>query len=137
MKRTAFIGLTLLVGIAVGVIGTQVLNAQQQSVKRTELLRKQLAGMEGHEGIVFIGEIAPGAVTGKHYHPGHEFLYVLEGSGTWEVNGEPPLSMKAGDSFYQPPDQAHNVKNGSETAPLKNVVFLIAPKGQSLGVPVK
>lgn len=137
MKRTALIGLTLLVGIAVGVIGTQVLNAQQQSVKRTELLRKQLAGMEGHEGIVFIGEFAPGAVTGKHYHPGHEFLYVLEGSGTWEVDGQPPLSMKAGDSFYQPPDQAHNVKNDSEQAPLKNVVFLIAPKGQSLGVPVK
>jgi quercetin dioxygenase-like cupin family protein len=137
MKRTALIGLTLLVGIAVGVIGTQVLNAQQQSVKRTELLRKQLAGMEGHEGIVFIGEIAPGAFTGKHYHPGHEFLYVLEGSGTWEVDGQPPLSMKAGDSFYQPPDQAHNVKNDSEQAPLKNVVFLIAPKGQSLGVPVK
>ena len=137
MKRTALVGLTLLVGIAVGVIGTHVLNAQQQSVKRTELLRKELVGMEGHEGIVFIGEIPLGAVTGKHHHPGHEFLYVLEGSGTWEVDGQPPLSMKAGDSFYQPPDQAHNVKNGSETAPLKNVVFLIAPKGQSLGVPVK
>ena len=93
--------------------------------------------MEGHEGIVFIGEIAPGAVTGKHYHPGHELLYVLEGSGTWEVEGQPPLSMKAGDSFYQPPNQAHNVKNDSEAAPLKNVVFLIAPKGQSLAVPVQ
>jgi len=46
------VGLTLAVGIAVGVIGGQILNARQEPVKRTVLLRTDLAGIEGKEQVV-------------------------------------------------------------------------------------
>lgn len=138
MSRTALLlGLTLAVGIAVGVIGDGVLNAQQEPVKRTVLLRTDLVGMEGKEVLMINVELAPGAVAGKHYHLGHELAYVLEGSGILEIEGNPPVSMKPGVTFYQPPKQVHDVKNTSTTAPLKALSIVIAEKGQPLTVPVK
>ena len=138
MKRTAFLlSLTLAVGIALGVIGTQVLNAQQQSVTRTELLRRDLPDPEGYEAIMFIVEFAPGAVAGKHYHPGHNFAYVLEGAGIWEKEGRPPVTWKQGDVITEEPKQVHIARNISTSTPLKVLVGSIAKKGQPLSVPVK
>ena len=138
MKRTAMMfGLTLTLGIAVGVIWDRVLSAQQEPVKRVELRRTDLAGIQGKEGIVVSSEIAPGAAIGKHYHPGHEFVYLLAGSGILEAEGKPPLTVKAGDTFYLPPKQVHDFKNNSKTAPVKNLIFLIVEKGQPVTVSVK
>lgn len=138
MRRTALLlGLTLAVGITVGVIGDWVLNAQQEPIKRTVLLKTDLAGIEGKEGLLVLAEIAPGAATGKQTHPAHEFAYVLEGSGTLKVEGKPPLPLKPGVTLHQPPKQVHNGKNASKTAPLKLIVFYLAEKGQPLTASVK
>lgn len=140
MRRTAvMLALALAAGIVVGVIGDRVLNAQQQPLKRTTLLRTDLTGMEGKEALVLLVELAPGAVSplGKHYHAGHELNYVLEGSGILELEGKPPVLMKAGQAFHIPPKQVHDPKNASQTDPLKVLVFWIAEKGQPLAVPVK
>jgi quercetin dioxygenase-like cupin family protein len=97
MKRTAvMLVLAAAVGIVVGVVGTQVLSAQQVAVTRTPLLKGELMGIAGKEVTMFMAEIQPGARTGKHYHPGDEFIYVLEGSGVLEEQGKPPITMKPG-----------------------------------------
>ncbi len=142
MKQTGLLlGITLAVGIAVGVIGDQVLHAQQPPVKGTDLLRKDLAGCEGWEGIMYLAEQAPGVAGGKHYHPGDVFVYVLEGDGTDYEEGKPPVARKPGDSFYKPARQTstyiHEIKNDRETAPIKFLVFSVNPKGQPLSIPVK
>lgn len=138
MKRTALLlGLTLTIGIAVGVIGTQALNAQQAPMKRTTLIKTALAGIEGKEGIVELVEFAPGAVTEPHYHPGEEFAYLLEGALSLEVKGKPPVTFKPGDTFHQPPKQVHRAKNLSATTPAKALTFTIAEKDQPITVPVK
>lgn len=138
MKRTVImLTLALAVGIAVGMIGAQLLNAQQEPVKRTPLFKTDLAGMAGKEGLLIHVELAPGAAAGKHHHPGHEFIYVLEGSGSWEEEGKPPLILKAGDTRYLAPKQVHDVKNNSRTAALKLLDFVIHEKGQPVAVPVK
>ncbi len=137
MRRTALMfGLTLAVGIALGVIGGQVLNAQQEPVKRTALLKTGLDGIEGKDGNVVMVEIAPGASTGKHYHPGHEFGYVLTGSGTLEIEGKGPLAITPGAIAHLTPKQVHNAKNTGKT-PLKVLVFAIYEKGQPPVTPVK
>ena len=70
MRRTAvFLGVTLAVGIAVGVIGIRVLSATQGPVKRAVLLETDLAGMEGKEGFVILAEIAPGGADGETLAP--------------------------------------------------------------------
>jgi quercetin dioxygenase-like cupin family protein len=138
MKRTMVMRtVTLIVGIVVGLMGDQCLHAQQQSAKRTELLRTDLPGIEGKEGIVYIAELAPGAAAGKHSHPGSELFYVLEGSMILEVEGKPPVAMKQGDASHMPPRQVHDVKNASATAAMKALIFQIPEKGQPLVTPVQ
>jgi quercetin dioxygenase-like cupin family protein len=138
MKRTVvMLTVTLVVGIVVGLLGNRVLNAQQQSAKRTELLRTDLPGIAGKEDIVYIAELAPGAAAGKHSHPGSELFYVLEGSMILEVEGKPSVTMKQGEASHLPPKQVHDVKNASATAPMKALIFQIPEKGQPLVTPVR
>ena len=74
MRRpTLILGLTLAVGIAFGAFGQRFLSAQQSSIKRTELMKTAIAGMEGKEAVMYIAELPPGAAAGKHTHPGEEF----------------------------------------------------------------
>ena len=81
MPRTGvMLSLALIVGIAVGMLGNQVLIAQQEPIKRTVLLKTDGAGIEGKEAVVVLVEIAPGMAVGKHIHPGDELFYRLEGS---------------------------------------------------------
>lgn len=137
VRKALVLGLTLAAGVAAGVIGAQLLNAQQEASKRTLLLKADLVGMAGKEAQVLLVELAPGAAAGKHYHPGHELGYVLEGSFTFEVEGKPPVTLEQGGTLYVPPRQVHNPKNASKTAPAKALVFAIAEKGQPAAVPVK
>ncbi len=120
------------VGIVVGIVGTQNLTAQQPPVKTTQALKADIVGMEGKEVIVYFGEFAPAAASGRHYHPGDEVLVVVEGSTTRETEGHPPLDLKAGEAAYIPAMQVVNTKNTSTTSPLKVVVFRIHPKGQPI-----
>lgn len=137
MNRTVvMLTMALVVGIAVGMIGNQVLIAQPPT-KRTELLKTDLAGIEGKEAIVLTVEFPPGAVGGKHYHPGHELTYVLEGSLILEVEGKPPATFKAGELYHIPPKVVHSIKNASTTAPYKFLVFVLFEKGQPLTTPVQ
>src|SRR5215510_2898764 len=100
MKRVAImLGLTFAVGIAFGVIGNHLLNAQQPPIKRTEVFKTDMAGMEGKEAHMWVAEIAPGAATGKHSQSTPRFVYVIAGSVTLEIEGKPPQIFKVGEGF--------------------------------------
>jgi len=131
------LSLTLGLGIVLGALGDRFLSAQQQSVKRTELLKTDLAGMAGKEGIMYIAKLAPGATAGKHFHPGPEFAYVLDGSLTVEPQGQAPQTCKAGEVFHNPTKIVHDAKNASATAPAKVLVFIVSETGQPLATPVQ
>jgi len=138
MKRTVMIvAATLVVGIAIGVITTQVLMAQQAPVTRTTLQQKDIEGVAGKEVIMYVADVIPSGVAGRHFHPGPEVAYVLEGSLIIEPDGKPPLTLKKGESFHNPAKAVHNAKNGSATAPAKVLVVLIGEKGAPLSTPVK
>ena len=138
MRRTVLsLGLTLAVGITLGVLGDRFLSAQQQPIKRTELLKTAVEGMEGKEGVIYIAELAPGAAAGKHFHPGPEFAYVLEGALILENEGQATKTFKTGEAFYNTAKIVHDAKNGSTTAPTKVLVVMIIEKGQPLATPVQ
>ena len=137
MKRMAIMfALTLAIGIAVGVIGTQVLIAQPQPVTRTILQQQALEGAAGREVVMYVVELVPGGMAGRHYHPGPELLYVLEGALTLEPDGQAPVTLKAGESAHIPAKQIHNAKNASAAGRSKVLVFLVGEKGQPLATPV-
>ena len=138
MNRTVVtLTIALVVGIAVGMFGNQVLVAQQQPIKRTILQQKDLEGAPGREVVMYRAEVVPGGVAGRHYHPGPELLYVVEGSLIIEPDGEKSMTLKVGESMHMPPKHIHNAKNASTKAPAKVVVFLVGEKGQPLATPVK
>ncbi len=133
MKRTVvLIKLALVAGIAVGVIGTQVLAAKEELARGTVLQRAELTGTKGKEAVLVLRELPPGKESGKHIQSGNEIAYILEGSMTVEVQGKAPVTLKAGDTFQTGPKQLHNVKNASATAPTKALVFYVTEKGKAL-----
>ena len=138
MKRTpVMLTLTLVIGIALGVAGSHVLHAQQEPIKRTVLVRSDLEGIEGKEAVLFLAELAPGAVGGKHYHPGTELFYALDGAFTHEPEGKPPITLNAGQAGINPNKGVHYIRNASTTEPARILGCLIADKGQPMTVPVR
>jgi quercetin dioxygenase-like cupin family protein len=122
----------LTIGLALGVIGTQLAGAQQPPLKRTDLLKLDLAEIEGSEMSVWVADIAAGAATGRHSHPTPRFVYVIEGSVVVERDGQPSQTFKAGQAFAEMPNEIHNFKNASTTESARALGFQYARKGQPL-----
>jgi quercetin dioxygenase-like cupin family protein len=141
MKRIqVLVSVLLMVGIAVGVLGHRMLSAQEQLRKGTILQRAELTGVKGKDAILVLRDLPPGAESGKHMQSGNEIVYILEGSVILEMQGKPPVTLKAGEAFQTKPGEVHNVKNASPTAPGKALAFYVAKKGAPLAdisIPVK
>jgi quercetin dioxygenase-like cupin family protein len=84
--------------------------AQQAGIKRTDLQRHDLSA-PGREAIQAIVAIAPGATAPRHSHPGEEIIYVLEGLLQYQLDGQPPVTLKAGDVLFIPAGVVHSAKN--------------------------
>jgi quercetin dioxygenase-like cupin family protein len=63
-------------------------------------------------------------------------FYVLEGALTLEPEGHPPVTLKAGETGYNPAKHIHIAKNASTTEPVKVIGFLVGEKGQPLAISV-
>jgi quercetin dioxygenase-like cupin family protein len=107
--------------------------AQQEPVKRQVLEKVDLGDKDR---VMYVAEIAPGASTDKHFHPGPEAVYVLQGAGTLEMEGHPPKAVKAGESIAIPAKHIHEAKNASTSDHWKLLVFLAGEKGQPIATPV-
>jgi quercetin dioxygenase-like cupin family protein len=138
MNRTLLLSGIGLAGMALGAIGATYVSAQSAppQITRTEILRQPLSGSEGREIVVFTADIPPGGVAPRHYHPGDETIYMLQGSVVFEPDHSQPFELKAGEVTFNPAKHIHQAKNtGSQAAKIIN--FMIADKGQPLAVPVQ
>jgi hypothetical protein len=69
-------------------------------------------------------------VVALHRYPAHGFIYVLEGSVVMQVKGGEPVTLTAGQTFYEGPDDVHIVgRNASSTTPAKLLAVLLKDKG--------
>ena len=109
-----------------------------QQAKVTDLMKKDLPNIPGKEGLMITVEYAPGNVDPVHRHNANGFIYVLEGTIIMQVRGGKETTVKAGETFYEGPDDVHTVgRNASKTKPAKFVVFFVKDKGAPLFVPAK
>lgn len=133
MRRSTIV-VTTIMGFVVGLalIGAHTLSAQSPPIKRTDLVKAELTAMENPVAYLWVGELAPGAATGKHTHPTARFVYVLEGAVTVEIDGQSPLIYQAGEAFQESPNVVHNFRNASATQSAKALGFQVAAKGQPL-----
>ncbi|MFT0733421.1 cupin domain-containing protein [Ralstonia wenshanensis] len=104
----------------------------------TPLRSESLPEFPGKEAEMIVVDYPPGAVDPVHRHDAHAFVYVLEGSIVMSLNGGKEVTLKAGDTFHEGPNDIHTVgRNASATQPAKFVVFLIKQKGAPILTPVK
>jgi quercetin dioxygenase-like cupin family protein len=125
------IGLTGVVALlVVGCLAPQLALAQEQSIKRAELLRHDLA-VPGREVVQVRVDFGPGAAFGRHRHPGEEIAYVIEGSLEYEVEGRPTVTLSAGDVLFIPAGTIHAARNvGSDNG--AELATYIVEKGEPL-----
>lgn len=100
----------------------------------SELQRAQIGDANDLEVVLGIVKRPAESIGAKHYHPGGEFGFVLEGTVTVETENEPRVTLEAGASFHQPPGEWHIVSTAREGA--EAVVFRVLKKGQPMIVPV-
>ena len=111
------------------------LNAQQTGFTRTVLQKGDISA-PGREAVQVRAEFAPGVAAGKHTHPGEELGYVMEGTLQLEVEGKPPVMLKAGDVFFVEAGRIHDGINvGAGNA--KVLATYVVEKGKPLATPVK
>ncbi|MGZ8312145.1 MAG: cupin domain-containing protein, partial [Allosphingosinicella sp.] len=129
----------LIISLAILIVGSVlvlgVTHAQQTGIKRTDLQRHDLS-IAGREVIQVRVDFEPGAAFGKHSHPGEEIVNVLEGTLEYEVDGRPPVTLRAGDVLFSPAGTIHSARNvGRE--PAAELATYIVEKGQPLLVPAE
>ena len=126
----------ILITIAAALMAASVVPAQaQQGVKRTDLQQHDLSA-PGRETIQARVDIAPGVLAPKHTHFGEEIIYVLEGTLEYELEGKPPVTLKAGDVLFVPYGVPHSAKN-TGTVNAAELATYVVEKGKPLVTPVK
>jgi quercetin dioxygenase-like cupin family protein len=112
--------------------------APQEPPKVTTLFSHDLSDIPGKEGTMLIVEYPPGGADPVHRHNANAFVYVLEGSIIMQVRGSEPVTLHAGETFYEGPNDIHVVgRNASKTEPAKFLVVLVKNKGAPALIPVE
>ena len=103
-----------------------------------ELFAIDLPDYPGKEGRMIEVSYPPGAQDVAHRHDADAFVYVLEGQIIMQLEGQPAVTLKAGQTFYEGPNDVHVVgRNASNTEPARFVVVLLKGKGAPVLTPVK
>jgi len=83
---------------------------QVPGLHRTDLQQHDLS-IPGREVIQNRVEIDPDAPAIRHWHPGEEIIYVLEGLLEYEIDGQAPQTVTAGEALTVPAETVHAVRN--------------------------
>jgi quercetin dioxygenase-like cupin family protein len=100
----------------------------------TPLLKAALEGTDGMEANIAVVEAGPGFETERHLHPGHVFVYVIEGAIQIDVEGQEPVTISAGEAAYETPNHPMVGRNVSATEGARFVVFQVVQAGEPLTV---
>ena len=133
--RPVTIGATLALGLAaLSVSVTPIpVTAQQPTVQRKILLTQDLP-IAGYQTVMAAVEIPAGGREGRHTHPGAVVVYIQEGILTFDYEGKPTTTYKAGESFFIEAGKIHEGINKG-TSPVKAVATFVVEKGKPLTSP--
>jgi quercetin dioxygenase-like cupin family protein len=89
----------------------------------------------GREVLVDLVEIPPNGVLERHWHPGEEFHYYLEGDARIEIDGRPAVEGQPGTVGHVPFRAKHRATAGPQGA--KVLVFRVHTQGQPWRYPAE
>ncbi|HKD19482.1 MAG TPA: cupin domain-containing protein [Thermoanaerobaculia bacterium] len=127
------------IGLAILIVGSgwalHVAHAQQPGTKRKELSRNDMS-IPGREAVQVRVDFDPGVAFPKHTHFGEEIIYVLEGTLQYQIENQPPVTLKAGEVLFVPAGAPHTAKNVG-TVNAAELGTYIVEKGKPLVTIVK
>lgn len=130
--------LTLFAAVAViSFVGAQGAAAHEVKPAVTKLLNTPLDGIAGQEANVVLFAVAPGWTIANHFHPGHIFVYMLQGSIKIEVEGEPTHVIGPSEVLHEIPGRNMVANNISSTDGARFLVFQVGEIGKPLTVMVE
>jgi len=117
--------------IVLGIIAFLVPNQiAAQGVKRIDLQKHDLS-TPGKEMVQARIDFDAHSAFGKHSHPGEEVIYVVEGSLEYQIEGEKPVTLKAGEVLFIPAGVVHSAKNNTN-AKASELATYIVEKGKPI-----
>ena len=105
-----------------------------------QTLREIVTGMprgERQEVRVLTATIKPGDKTLFHTHRFPVTVYMLEGAFTLEMEGRPPVTIRAGEAMVEPPNVKMTGHNRSATDPIRLVIFYVSDPDTPFFEPVQ
>ena len=101
---------------------------QAPGIKRTDLQEHDLS-IPGRMVIQNRVELGPEAPAVRHWHPGEEIIYVLEGTLEYTIDGVGAGTYSAGDALMVPAETIHSVKNVGD-GPAAELATYVVEKGK-------
>ncbi|MDB5558617.1 MAG: cupin protein [Enterovirga sp.] len=110
-----------------------VAGAQEANLAKPSMVHRQVVeGMpkgDKQEVSVLTASFRPGDRTVFHTHRFPVTVYVLEGAFTLEVEGRPPVVVKAGEAYVEPAHVKMTGFNRSATEPMKVLIVYVGDPG--------
>src|SRR5215471_2623190 len=135
-KACGFVAVGLAAMFAAGAVAAQ---ERRGVIAHPPLLKMVLPNTQDQEVAVYETEYAPGGINPRHLHPAAITFHVLSGTGVWQEEGKPAVTLHAGDSLFVPAGTIHAHWNASTTERLRFLEFIVAErdKGRSIPQPSK
>jgi quercetin dioxygenase-like cupin family protein len=83
---------------------------QAPGITRVDLQEHDLS-VPGRQMIQNRVTISPEAQAFRHWHPGEEIIYILEGQLEYTIDGEGTRTYSAGEAFMVPAETVHAVRS--------------------------
>lgn len=105
----------------------------QPAVQRKQLLKALLGNRNVTSVDIREIRLEPGQQSGRHLHPCAVLGYIVEGTATYQIEGEAAQTLPAGSAFYEPADAViANFGNASDSAPMTFIAFYLLDGEQEL-----
>ena len=120
-------------------VGPAISQEKRGAIPHAPLLKTLVPRTENLEVAVYEAEYAPGGINPRHLHPAAITFHVVSGTGIWQEEGKPPVTLHAGESLFVPAGTIHSHWNPSTTDRLRFLEFIVAEegKGRSILAPIK
>ena len=103
---------------------------QIPGLTRIDLQQHDLS-VPGREVVQNRVEIEPDAPAFRHWHPGEEVIYVVEGTLEYEIDGEASRTVNAGEALTVPAERVHAVRNVGDGNAVELATYVVE-KGKPL-----
>ena len=127
IRTAVLVALAFLAGLASATLVPAALAQGRGGGTLAELKRVDLGSWcAGKEAVISIEQIAPQHQS-KHSHPAYSFAWMIEGSQTRFVDGQPPQTFHVGEVTQENPGEA---SESDILTPTKVLLFRIIEKGK-------